>query len=474
MKEVQRKKPTLAQALIPIIFMVVALALGYGVFKIKAEPIIICSAFIAGIIALRLGYKWDDMQKAIVEKIASALPATLILWSVGLLIGALMFSGAVPMIIYYGVQMINPKFILVTAFLSSAILAIVTGTSWGAAGTIGVAMMGIAGGLGVSLPATAGAVVSGAFFGDKLSPLSDTTNLAPMAAGSELYEHIKHMLYTTVPAALLAMVVYLFVGFSASGDLVRPESVQLMMDQLDTMFNFNIVLLLPFVLVILGSVKKWPTIPTMLGTSLLTVVLGAAVQGFNIVDGFTSLISGFDITMTGFTGTPTEEVIKLINRGGVASVTSTTVLIYCAMGFAGIVSMSGMLDVVLDLLMSKVKSTAGIIISTIVSCFTVAFVTGSSYLSILVPGELFKEVYPKKNLHPKNLSRTLEDSGTVLVPLIPWSAAGAYMTATLGVDTLQYLPWAILNYSGIVFAIIFAITGFGIAKLDKNPTEKEY
>lgn len=474
MKEVQRKKPTLAQALTPIVFMVVALALGYGVFKIKAEPIIICSAFIAGIIALRLGYKWDDMQKAIVEKIASALPATLILWSVGLLIGALMFSGAVPMIIYYGVQMINPKFILVTAFLSSAILAIVTGTSWGAAGTIGVAMMGIAGGLGVSLPATAGAVVSGAFFGDKLSPLSDTTNLAPMAAGSELYEHIKHMLYTTVPAALLAMVVYLFVGFSASGDLVRPESVQLMMDQLDTMFNFNIVLLLPFVLVILGSVKKWPTIPTMLGTSLLTVVLGAAVQGFNIVDGFTSLISGFDITMTGFTGTPTEEVIKLINRGGVASVTSTTVLIYCAMGFAGIVSMSGMLDVVLDLLMSKVKSTAGIIISTIVSCFTVAFVTGSSYLSILVPGELFKEVYPKKNLHPKNLSRTLEDSGTVIVPLIPWSAAGAYMTATLGVDTLQYLPWAILNYSGIVFAIIFAITGFGIAKLDKNPTEKEY
>lgn len=473
MKELQRKKPTLAQALTPIIFMVVALALGYGVFKINAESIIISSAFIAGIIALRLGYTWEDMQNAIIEKIASALPATLILWSVGLLIGALVYSGAVPMIIYYGVQMINPKLILVTAFLSSAILSIVTGTSWGAAGTIGVAMMGIAGGLGVSLPATAGAVVSGAFFGDKLSPLSDTTNLAPMAAGSELYEHIKHMLYTTVPASLVALVVYLFVGFSASGDLVRPQSVQLMMDQLDTMFNFNIVLLLPFILVILGSVKKWPTIPTMLGTSLLTVVLGAVVQGFNVVDGFTSLISGFDITMTGFTGTPTEEVIKLINRGGVASVTSTTVLIFCAMGFAGIVSVSGMLDVVLDLLMSKVKSTAGIIISTIVSCFTVAFVTGSSYLSILVPGELFKDVYPKKNLHPKNLSRTLEDSGTVLVPLIPWSAAGAYMAATLGVDTLEYLPWAIMNYSGMIFAIIFAITGFGIAKLDKNETKKD-
>lgn len=468
MKELQKKKPSLLQALIPIIFMVVALALGYGVLKIKAEPIMIASAFVAGIIALKLGYTWEEMQKAIVDKIASALPATLILWSVGLLIGALMYSGTVPMIIYYGVQMINPKFILVTAFLSSAVLSVVTGTSWGAAGTIGVAMMGIAGGLGVSLPATAGAVVSGAFFGDKLSPLSDTTNLAPMAAGSEIYEHIKHMLYTTIPAALLAMAVYLVVGFNVSGELVTPVSVQAMMDQLESMFNFNIVLILPLVLVILGSVRKWPTIPTMLGTSLITVVLGALVQGFNIVDGFTALISGFDITMTGFTGVPTEEVIKLINRGGVDSVTSTTVLIFCAMGFAGIVSVSGMLDVVLDLLMSKVKSTAGIIISTVASCFTVAFVTGSSYLSILVPGELFKDVYPKKNLHPKNLSRTLEDSGTVLVPLIPWSAAGAYMAATLGVPTLEYLPWAILNYTGIIFAIIYAITGFGIAKLDKD------
>ena len=462
MKELQKKKPSLLQALIPIIFMVVALALGYGVLKIKAEPIMIASAFVAGIIALKLGYTWEEMQKAIVDKIASALPATLILWSVGLLIGALMYSGTVPMIIYYGVQMINPKFILVTAFLSSAVLSVVTGTSWGAAGTIGVAMMGIAGGLGVSLPATAGAVVSGAFFGDKLSPLSDTTNLAPMAAGSEIYEHIKHMLYTTIPAALLAMAVYLVVGFNVSGELVTPVSVQAMMDQLESMFNFNIVLILPLVLVILGSVRKWPTIPTMLGTSLITVVLGALVQGF------TALISGFDITMTGFTGVPTEEVIKLINRGGVDSVTSTTVLIFCAMGFAGIVSVSGMLDVVLDLLMSKVKSTAGIIISTVASCFTVAFVTGSSYLSILVPGELFKDVYPKKNLHPKNLSRTLEDSGTVLVPLIPWSAAGAYMAATLGVPTLEYLPWAILNYTGIIFAIIYAITGFGIAKLDKD------
>lgn len=468
-----KKKPTVVQALAPIIFMIVALTIGNGFLKMKVEPIMVLSAFFAGIIALSLGYTWKEMQDAIIDKIASALPATLILWSVGFLIGSLMFAGTVPMIIYYGVQLISPKFLLVTAFLASALVSTVTGTSWGSAGTIGVAMMGIAGGLGVSLPATAGAIVGGAFFGDKLSPLSDTTNLAPMAAGSDLYDHIKHMLYTTIPAAIVSLVVYFIVGLSTEGNMATPELVTTMMNQLDSMFNFNIILLLPIVLVILGSVKKWPTIPTMLGTSILTILLGVFIQGFNIVDGFQALVGGFDIGMTGFVGEASPEVMKLINRGGVASVTSTTVLIFCAMGFAGIVSVSGMLDVVLDLLMSKVKSSAGIIISTIVSCATVAFVTGSSYLSILIPGELFKNVYPKKNLHPKNLSRTLEDSGTVIVPLIPWSAAGAYMASTLGVPTLEYLPWAILNYTGIIFAIILALTGFGIAKLDnKDNNEK--
>ncbi|QYE96532.1 Na+/H+ antiporter NhaC [Paraclostridium sordellii] len=468
----QKKKPTVLQAITPILFMIVTLAVGYGYLKMKIEPIMVISAFFAAIIALKLGYTWEEMQKSIIDKIASALPATLILWSVGFLIGSLMFAGTVPMIIYYGVQLINPKFILVTAFISSALLSLVTGTSWGAAGTIGVAMMGIAGGLGVSLPATAGAVVAGAFFGDKLSPLSDTTNLAPMAAGSELYEHIKHMLYTTLPAAIVSLIVYLFVGFKTTGaDMATPELVTTMTTQLDSMFNFNIILLMPIVLVILGSVRKWPTIPTMLGTSILTIILGVAVQGFSLVDGFSALVSGFDVTMTGYSGEVAEEVLKLINRGGVASVTSTTVLIFCAMGFAGIVSVSGMLDVVLELLMSKVKSTFGIILSTIVSCFTVAFVTGSSYLSILIPGELFKDVYPKKGLSPKNLSRTLEDSGTVIVPLVPWSAAGAYMASTLGVSTMEYLPWAVLNYTGIIFAIILAATGFGISKIDNKGKE---
>jgi len=453
--------------------MVIALTVSVGYLKFRTEPVIVLSAFVAGIIAWKLGYTWSEMQEGIIEKISKALPATLILWSVGFLIGSWMFAGTVPMLIYYGVEIVNPKFLLATAFIISAILSTVTGTSWGSAGTIGVAIMGIAGGLGVSLPATAGAVVAGAYFGDKLSPLSDTTNLAPIAAGSELYEHIKHMLYTTVPAAIVALVVYLIVGFGASGSASTPEAVTTLQSQLSTMFNWNILLLLPVVLIVIGSLKKWPTIPTMLGTSIFSVIIGVFVQGFTLKNGFAAMITGFNVSMTGYSGEVASTVTTLINRGGVTSVTGTTVLIFCAMGFAGIISKAGMLDVVLEALMSRVKTTAGVILSTIASCFTVAFVTGSSYLSILIPGELFKDAYVKRNLHPKNLSRTLEDSGTVLVPLIPWSAAGAYMTATLGVSTIEYLPWAILNYMGIVFAIIFAFTGFGIAPLNKTEDKKQ-
>jgi Na+:H+ antiporter, NhaC family len=468
-----KKTPTLGQSLLPIVFMVLALAIGYGYFGFRTEPILVASAFVAGAIALKLGYSWKEMEGAIVEKITKAMPATLVLWSVGFLIGSWMFSGTVPMIIYYGVQIVNPKFLLVSAFIITALVSTVTGTSWGAAGTIGVAIMGIAGGLGISLPATAGAIVAGAYFGDKISPLSDTTNLAPIAAGSELYEHIRHMFYTTIPAAIISIIVYLIVGLNSSGQTTDPETVTTMLSQLDSMYSWNILLLLPVFIIIFGSVKKWPAVPTMLSASFVSIILGVVLQGFALKDGLASLVKGFNVGMTGTETKIIWEVTRLINRGGVVSVTGTTVLIFCAMGFAGIISVTGMLDTVLNSILKRVRSDSGIILSTIFSCFTMAFVTGSSYLSILIPGELFKNTYVKRGLHPKNLSRTLEDSGTVLVPLVPWSAAGAYMAATLGVPTFQYLPWAVLNYAGIIVAIILAITGIGVTKL-KDEEKAEF
>ncbi len=471
MKNKEKKPISFALSLLPLIMMLILLAVGYGYFKMRAEPILILSGIIAGTIAWFHGYCWNEMLDGIVDKIGSAMPATLILLSVGLLIGSWMFSGTIPMIIYYGVQMVNPKFLLVTAFIITAVVATVTGTSWGAVGTIGVALIGIATGLGVSLPATAGAVVAGAYFGDKISPLSDTTNLAPIAAGSELYEHIRHMLYTTIPAMIVSVIVYLIMGLNSQGQVATPENVQTLLLQLDEMFTWNILLILPAVFILFGSIKKYPTLPVMVGTAMFSVFLGAIIQKFSLVDGSVALVKGFNISMTGFEGEAIWDVTRLINRGGVNSVLGTMVLIFCAMGFAGIMSVSGMLQNVLNALISKVESTVGLILSTIASCVTVALVTGSSYLSILLPGEMFKNVYKERGLHAKNLSRTLEDSGTVIVPLVPWSAAGAYMAATLGVSTFEYLPYAVLNYTGIIFAILCAITGIGIAKAEPETEE---
>ena len=467
--EQTKKEPSFLLAVTPILVMIVGLAVGVGYMKLKVEPIILIAALVAGGIAWRLGYSWKELQEGVIEKISSSLPALMILWAVGLLIGSWVFSGTIPMIIYYGVDLISPQYLVLTAFVIAAIISTTTGTSWGSAGTVGVAIMGIAQGLDVNLAATAGAVVAGAYFGDKLSPLSDTTNLAPIAAGSELYEHIRHMFYTTIPATIVALAAYLFFGSAAaSGGANVSESVLLLQSQLDKIFHWNILLLLPVFLVLAGSVLKWPTIPVMIIASLFSVALGVIIQGFSLKNGFISVMTGFNVTMSGVEMEFSKDITKLLNRGGVSSVNSTTILVICAMGFAGIISKTGMLTKVLHTIMAKVKSAAGVIISTIGSCLTVAFVTGSSYLSILIPGEMFKDFYKEKNLAAKNLSRTLEDSGTVIVPLIPWSAAGAYMTATLGVPTVEYLPWAILNYMGVVFAIILALTGIGIAKINKD------
>lgn len=469
-----KRKPTFLEAIIPVFAMLLLLGVGYGYYKMKAEPLLICAAAIAAIIAMRVGVSWDEMLEGIVEKLSKTMGATLILIIVGLLIGTWMISGTIPMMIYYGIKLVNPQFLLITAFLICAIVSTFTGTSWGTVGTMGVALMGIATGLGVSLPATAGAVVAGSYFGDKLSPLSDTTNLAPIAAGSELYEHIKHMMYTTIPAFIISIVVYGVVGIGAGNAAVAtPEKVQVLLDTIDLLFKVDginiLLLLLPVAVVIYGSVTKKPTLPVMLTSAALAVILGIFVQGFTTADALASTVGGFHVSMAkhiqGFDPTKaTYEVTRLLHRGGMSSMMGTLLLAYSAFGFGGIISKAGCLEVILEKILASVKSVGGLVTSTVLSCLTMALVTGSSYLSILIPGELFKDTYKARGLAAKNLSRTLEDSGTVVVPLVPWSMAGVYMATTLGVSVVSYAPWAILCYTGFIFAIIYGFTGFGIAK----------
>ena len=466
-----KRKPTFLESIIPIIAMLLILTIGKGVLGYSTEPLLILVACVSAFVAYRVGITWDEMLDEISNKIAKGMPAILILVTVGAMVGTWMAAGTIPLMIYYGVQIVNPQFLLVTAFLITAVVSVVTGTSWGSVATMGVALMGIASTLGVSLPATAGAVIAGSYFGDKMSPLSDTTNLAPIAAGSKLYDHIGHMFYTTIPATIISLIVYAVAGMNANVSAgANSETVTAMLAQLDTMFNWNILLLLPVIIVLAGSLLQKPTIPVMLLSTIVAGIEGILFQGVTLKDTLTATVNGFNVSMIvreGFDpATATAEITKLLNRGGMNGIMSTTLLVFCAFCFAGIMSKAGCLDVVLEKILSVAKSTGALISATVGSCIVMALTTGNSYLSILIPGEMFRDAYKARGLAAKNLSRTLEDAGTVFVPLVPWSAAGAYMTATLGVETLSYLPWAVLCYTGFIFAIIWGYTGFGIAKLE--------
>lgn len=452
-----QRQPSFFEALLPLLLIALFLGIGYGIFRLRAEILLIAAAFCSGLLALRLGFNWKELEEGIVDSITKAMPAMLIVICVGLLIGSWIACGTIPMLVYYGLKIISPKLFLVTACLVCSVVSLFTGTSWGTVGTMGVAFMGIAHGLGIPHGAAAGAIVAGSYFGDKISPFSDTTNLAPIAARSNLFDHIKHMLWTTTPAWLIGLVVYFFAGRSYSSGVLESKQMDLILNTVKTNFEFNILLLLPPILILYFAVKKKPTIPGMIITSLLATVLGLIIQKVSLIKMVTSMTLGYE-SQTGV-----EVVDKLFTRGGMAGMMHVTLIAFCAFSFAGIIQKTGMLDVLLDRLLKVAKSTGALIASVVASGIAVALMTGSSFLTILIPGELFAPAFKARGLAAKNLSRTTEDSGTVVVPLVPWSMAGVFMAGTLDVPTLSYLPWAVMCYLGMVFALIYGFTGFTIA-----------
>ena len=443
-------------AVLPIFIIMVLLLVGYGVYRVRAEVLLVIGAFLTGIIARAAGFSWETMQTGIIQNITKALPAMLIVICVGILIGSWIAAGTIPMLVYYGLKLITPELYLVSACLVCSLVSVLTGTSWGTVGTVGIALMGVAQGLQVPPAQAAGAIIAGAYFGDKLSPFSDTTNLAPIAAGSNIFDHIKHMLWTTLPAWFIGLIIYLLTGIlsgSQSATLV-PASL---LDGLEQNFNFNLLLLLPAIIILYFAVRKLPTIPGMLFSSLTAILLGFIYQEGSLAELLSSLTTGYKAH------TGVELLDSLLSRGGMMSMMDVTLIAFCAFGFAGIMQGTGMLDQILQKLGSFTRTTGTLVASTVFSCIAVALMTGSSFLSIIIPGELFAPLYKNKNLAAKNLSRTTEDSGTVVVPLIPWSMAGIFMSGTLGVSTFEYLPWCFMNYLGFVFALIYGFTGFAIA-----------
>ncbi len=451
------KKPGLVIALIPIVAMSALLGVGYGIYQIRPQVLLICAAFITGILGLYLRFKWKDMESGIVDSIHKAMPAILIMICVGILIGSWIAAGTIPMVIYYGLKLISPKYFLVTACFVCSLTSIATGTSWGTIGTLGVAFIGIAMGLGIPLGPAAGAIVAGAYFGDKMSPFSDVTNLAPVAVGSNLFDHIKHMLWSATPAWLIGLFIYFLVGLRYESGKVESEAMTIITQTIKDNFNFNVLLLLPMAIVFYFAFTKKPTIPGMIISSFVAGIIAIIFQKASITDVATAMNTGY-IAQTGV-----EEVDRLISRGGMMSMMETQLVAFTAFSFGGIMQRTGLLSVILDRVMKFATKVWSIVLTTIGTAIITALVTGSSYLSIIIPGDLLSAVYKKKGLAAKNLSRIVEESGAIIVPLIPWSMAGVYITGTLGVSTFSYLPWAIMNYAAVVILAIYGFTKFTMA-----------
>ncbi|AJJ01826.1 Na+/H+ antiporter NhaC [Yersinia pseudotuberculosis] len=465
-----KKELSLGLALLPIVSMLTLLVVGYGQFGLRIEPLLLLSAGITAALAYWQGYRWDDIIESIVAKLAKAMPVILILVCVGGLIGTWMVSGTIPYMVYWGLKLISPQYILISAFFITSVISVCTGTSWGSAGTVGVALMGVAAGLDVPLAAAAGAVVSGAYFGDKISPLSDSTNFAAIVADTDLYVHIKHLMYTTLPSFVLAAIVYLIAGHSSSiGSAATPEKVTEIIQALEGLYHFNVLLILPPVLVLWGAIIKWPVIPVMLAGCALAIVIAVVLQGFTLQQGLESLMDGFNLSMFADQGHTVSGIVsdvpRLLNRGGMFSMMSTILLVFCAFSFAGALTLTGALTVIINRLLKVVRTVGQLIAATVATTILVTGATSDGKLALLIPAELFKDAYGRMGLDNKNLSRTIEDAGTVIEPLIPWTAAGIYMATTLGVSTLDLLPWAVQCYAAVFFALLYGFTGFGIAKV---------
>lgn len=452
-----KKPPALGVAVLPLAVMAALLGVGYGVYKIRPQVLLVVAAFLTGCLGFLLKFRWDDMQRGIVESIHKAMPAILIMLTVGVLIGSWMASGTIPMIIYYGLKLISPKFFLVTACLVCSITALATGTSWGTIGTVGVAFIGIAMGLGVPLGLAAGAIVVGAYFGDKMSPFSDIPNLAAVTAGANLFDHVKHMIWSATPGWLLSLAVYFAVGFRYGSGTIASDTVNLILGTLEKNFRFNVLLLLPMFIVFYLAFAKKPTIPGMLLSSFTAAVLAVIFQKETIVRIATAMNTGYP-ARTGI-----EPVDKLLARGGLMSMMETQLVAFTAFSFGGIMQQTGLLAVILDRIMKVARRVGSLVTVTIGSCVVTALVTGSSYLSMIIPGELLGPVYKKKNLAAKNLSRIIDECGGIIVPLIPWSMAGVYIAGALGVPVVSYAGWAIGNWAALFILAAFGFTGFTMA-----------
>lgn len=474
------KKPSLLQSFIPILVLI-----GLLIINVKAvygdnalgganQISLLFAGAVAGIIAMYNGFNWKDILSGMTKSISSALPALIILLLIGSLAGTWLLSGVVPAMIYYGLDILNPTIFLFASCVICSIVSIATGSSWSTVATVGIALLGIGKALGIADGLIAGAIISGAYFGDKMSPLSDTTNLAPAMAGTDLITHIKYMTLTTVPSIVLTLIIFLIIGFFYDGGTQITE-IDTLKEAIASKFNISPWLFIVPVAVIVLIVKKIPAIPALLIGSLLGGIFAVIFQPNLLLSlsGETNFLkASYKMVVDAMTTdvavvTENELVNELLSSGGMAGMLNTIWLIICAMIFGGIMEKCGMLKRITQAIIKLAKSTGSLIATTAGSCVVFNLTASDQYLAIVVPGRMFAEEYKERGLHPKVLSRTLEDSGTVTSALIPWNTCGAYHSGVLGIATGDYFMYCFFNLISPIMTILFGYLGIKIAKLSK-------
>jgi len=481
------RPPTLVEAFIPVVLMIAFLGMSVvNASSLPELPVIspvlrglaglpvvgsllhsgltphiplIFGTVIASLMGIRLGMTWGEIERGMVDGIVVALPACLILMVIGMLIGTWIAAGIVPTMIDLGLRLISPSVFLFTTCAICAIVSLVTGSSWSTAGTVGIALIGVGHGLNIPLPMVAGAIISGAYFGDKMSPISDTTVLAPSVAGTDVFTHVRHMVYTTGPSLIIALVLYALLGLRYGADTMDLAGIESITRALGEKFTIHGALLIPPLLVIVMVAFRIPALPALLAGSVIGGATAMLVQDM-------SLAETMAVAQTGYAAeTGVQAVDTLLNRGGMISMLPTVALIVCALSFGGVMERTGMLGVIAAAILRVARTTGSLIAATVCTCVGMNVIAPDQYLSIVVPGRMYREAYHKAGLHPKNLSRALEDAGTITSPLIPWNSCGAYMWATLGVFPFAYLPYAFLNLINPLVSILLGYLGWTITKV---------
>lgn len=463
-KEKTPRQPKVWEALLALVCVIAAVVAAIR-GKVGIQMGLAMGACIAIVFALLMGNKWSDIQDTVKRVVGDSATTLLILLSVGMMVGIWIIGGTVPTLLYYGLKICSPNIIVPLTFVLCAITSLFTGSSFGSIATMGLALFGVGTSMGISAPLMAGAVCSGAFFGDKLSPLSDTTNVAADMSGTPLYVHIGSMMYTTIPATVICLVLYAVLGVknaSANADL---SNIELMLDTLGANFNISIIALIPALLVLVTSAIKLPAVPVMLGCTAVSGVFACLLQKV-------SLSAMLGAAMNGFSSdTGVAMVDKILSRGGMVSMYSTVAIIILSATMGAVLEKSGVIDsLVNNVLLKAVHKPCGLILSTMVYCYSLLLISGHQVMPIILGGRTFRPAYDRMGIESKVLSRTLEDTCTIGAPLVPWGTSCAYMFSVLGIG-IAYIPYAFLCYIVPLFSVLYACTGWFVWR--KEPVTKE-